>query len=103
MVEQVDEVGRRVVVDRLPPGHFSLLDRLPPLRPAVRRALLEPLQGDFLVSLDCGRSGVSWHRDFHDLNQTGLQQSADAERIHIARKGALLIHDLRLEDSGTYR
>lgn len=90
-----------MVIDEVPEGEFSFLERLPPLRRSVKRKLVKTKEGDDLLILSCGEQSIFWHRDFISVLQKDLLD--DFNKAHLTVEGDYVIRNLNLNDSGLYR
>ncbi|KAI6211110.1 hypothetical protein M3Y96_00398700 [Aphelenchoides besseyi] len=109
VIEQLNNIGEREVVDEIPPGEFTLKDRLPPLKPAVDRHVVNKIEGDSLV-LDCGvirrdeeKTIVFWHYDFEPLDATNLTAYSKNDRLTIrGTENRIVFRELKINDHGLY-
>ncbi|KAI6197716.1 hypothetical protein M3Y94_01258400 [Aphelenchoides besseyi] len=108
MIEQLNNIGEREVVDEIPPGEFTLKDRLPPLRPAIGRHVVNRIEGDPLV-LDCGvirrdeeKTTVFWHRDFAPLDASHLTVDSNSRLTIRGTENLIVFRELEINDHGLY-
>ncbi|CEF63849.1 Hypothetical protein SRAE_1000210700 [Strongyloides ratti] len=97
-----DESGNRIILDKLPPGEYSLQDRLPSLPPEVRRESFMKTEGEYMV-LDCGHGdyGMYWKKENILLTDNILFDNYKG-RVYINENFQLVFEYTIMNDGGFY-
>lgn len=97
-----DESGNKIILDKLPPGEYTLQDRLPSLPPDVKREAFIKTEGDYMV-LDCGYGdyGMYWKKESILLTDDVLFDNYKG-RVYINENFQLVYEYTIMNDGGFY-
>ncbi|KAK6104844.1 hypothetical protein QQG55_17855 [Brugia pahangi] len=103
LIMSKNEFGRNIIIDKIPPGEYQMNERLPPLRKAVKREVIQAFENDpYILSCPQKEFGTFWALNETYISSVSLLAQYPDKRIYIDGDNQLIINYLTLDDDESF-